>query len=98
MLDRAFCAGMQLKGEPHVSFGALVALKQLWDEALAPTEVRRQATSKNHEGDVASVLTEFVPLSKLMAEQISGLRGWAKGRARLATSSVHEKGLRKMVV
>jgi hypothetical protein len=48
--------------------------------------------------DFASVLTEFVPLSKLMAEQITGLRQWAKGRARLATSSVHEKGLRKMVV
>ena len=27
--------------------------------------------------DVASVLTEFVPLSKLMAEQITGLRNWA---------------------
>ena len=36
---------------------------------------------------VAKVLTEFVPLSKLMAEQITGLRNWAKGRARLATST-----------
>ena len=36
--------------------------------------------------DVAQILTEFVPLSKLMAEQITGLRQWAKGRARLATS------------
>ena len=33
--------------------------------------------------DIARVLTEFVPLSKLMAEQIGGLRQWAKGRARL---------------
>jgi SpoVK/Ycf46/Vps4 family AAA+-type ATPase len=48
--------------------------------------------------DIARVLTEFVPLSKLMAEQIGALRGWAKGRARLATSSFHEKGLRKLVV
>jgi SpoVK/Ycf46/Vps4 family AAA+-type ATPase len=48
--------------------------------------------------DVASVLTEFVPLSKLMAEQITGLRQWAKGRARLATSPCVEKGLRRMVV
>jgi SpoVK/Ycf46/Vps4 family AAA+-type ATPase len=48
--------------------------------------------------DVASVLTEFVPLSKLMAEQITGLRQWAKGRARLATSSCVEKRGRKMVV
>ena len=48
--------------------------------------------------DIARVLTEFVPLSKLMAEQITGLRGWAKGRARLATSPVVERGLRKMAV
>jgi ATP-dependent 26S proteasome regulatory subunit len=48
--------------------------------------------------DIAGVLTEFVPLSKLMAEQIAGLRQWAKGRARLATSSVLEKRVRKMVV
>jgi hypothetical protein len=36
-------------------------------------------------------LTEFVPLSKLMAEQITGLRNWAKGRARLATSAQQEE-------
>lgn len=48
--------------------------------------------------DIASVLNDFMPLSKLMAEQISGLRSWAKGRARLATSLVSEKGLRKLVV
>lgn len=48
--------------------------------------------------DIAGVLTEFVPLSKLMAEQIGGLRSWAKGRARLATSSVSGSGLRKIVV
>ena len=35
---------------------------------------------------VAGILTEFVPLSKLMAEQITGLRNWVKGRARTATS------------
>jgi ATP-dependent 26S proteasome regulatory subunit len=47
--------------------------------------------------DVAGVLTEFVPLSKLMAEQITSLRNWAKGRARLATSFEQEKrGLRKI--
>ena len=37
--------------------------------------------------DVARILTEFVPLSKLMAEQVTGLRNCAKGRARLATSA-----------
>jgi hypothetical protein len=36
---------------------------------------------------VAKVLTEFVPLFNLMAEQIAGLRNWANGRARLATST-----------
>jgi SpoVK/Ycf46/Vps4 family AAA+-type ATPase len=48
--------------------------------------------------DIARVLTEFVPLSKLMAEQIGGLRNWSKGRARLATSPVIERGLRKLAV
>ncbi len=45
---------------------------------------------------IAQVLTDFVPLSKLMAEQISGLRNWARGRARYATSLVPEKGLRRL--
>jgi len=35
---------------------------------------------------IVEALNEFVPLSKLMAEQMSALRSWAKGRARLATS------------
>ena len=48
--------------------------------------------------DIARVLTEFVPLSKLMAEQIGALRNWSKGRARLATSLVSERGLRKLTV
>lgn len=48
--------------------------------------------------DIAGVLNEFVPLSKLMAEQIAGLRNWAKGRARLATSLLAEKRGRKMVI
>ena len=48
--------------------------------------------------DIARVLTDFVPLSKLMAEQIGGLRNWAKGRARLATSLVLEKGLKRIAV
>jgi SpoVK/Ycf46/Vps4 family AAA+-type ATPase len=45
---------------------------------------------------IAQVLTEFVPLSKLMAEQISGLRNWAKGRARFATTSAAEPRLRRL--
>jgi hypothetical protein len=46
--------------------------------------------------DIARVLTDFVPLSKTMAEQITGLRTWAKGRARLATTAVTESRLRKL--
>ncbi|MBI5821399.1 MAG: AAA family ATPase [Verrucomicrobia bacterium] len=46
---------------------------------------------------IAQVLNDFVPLSKLMSEQINGLRQWAKGRARLATSTPKsETRLRKI--
>jgi SpoVK/Ycf46/Vps4 family AAA+-type ATPase len=45
---------------------------------------------------IAQVLTEFVPLSKLMAEQISGLKNWSKGRARLATTLAAERKLRRL--
>ena len=47
--------------------------------------------------DIARVLTDFVPLSKTMAEQITALRTWATGRARCATSpSATERRLRKL--
>ena len=47
--------------------------------------------------DAAQILTEFVPLSKLMAEQITGLRNLAKGRARSATSlQQSESSLRRI--
>jgi hypothetical protein len=46
--------------------------------------------------DIARVLTEFVPLSKLMAEQIGSLRQWSRGRARLATSQPFERKLRRI--
>jgi AAA+ superfamily predicted ATPase len=47
---------------------------------------------------IAQILVDFVPLSKLMAEQIAGLRNWAKGRARSATSQQSaEPKLRKIV-
>jgi len=47
---------------------------------------------------IAQVLTDFVPLSQTMAEQIVGLRSWAKGRARFATSPMAENKLRKLAV
>ena len=45
---------------------------------------------------IAQVLTEYVPLSKLMAEQIASLRTWAKGRAKQATTQASFRGTRKM--
>lgn len=43
---------------------------------------------------VGEILVDFVPLSRLMAEQIAGLRQWAQGRARVATTPRQEKGRR----
>src|SRR5205814_8871288 len=45
---------------------------------------------------IADALTDFVPLSKTMAEQITGLRSWARGSARFATSPAAEHKLRKL--
>jgi SpoVK/Ycf46/Vps4 family AAA+-type ATPase len=45
---------------------------------------------------IAQVLVEFVPLSKLMAEQISALRDWARGRARSATTPLSGSRLRRI--
>jgi AAA+ superfamily predicted ATPase len=36
--------------------------------------------------DMTTAICETVPLSKLMGEQISGLRNWAKGRCRMAAA------------
>lgn len=45
--------------------------------------------------DIQKGLTDTVPLSKLMAEQISGLKKWAAGRCRLATAPAQKaKGRR----
>ncbi len=44
---------------------------------------------------VGRVLAETVPLSRLM-EQIEGLRRWAQGRARFATSRAEVKTGRKI--
>ena len=46
---------------------------------------------------MGEILVEFAPLSKLMSEQISGLRQWSKGRARTATTPEQpERRLRKI--
>jgi hypothetical protein len=51
------------------------ALYAAFDDETEPTDLT-----------IAQVLTDLVPLSKLMAEQIAALINWAKGRARMATS------------
>jgi ATP-dependent 26S proteasome regulatory subunit len=58
-----------------------------FDEETEPTDL-----------SIAQVLTEFVPLSKLMAEQISGLRTWVKGRAKPATTQSVTSRTRKIAV
>ena len=61
------------------------ALYHAFDQESEPTDLT-----------IATVLTEFVPLSRLMAEQIAGLRNWSKGRARLATTQQPERKLRRI--
>ncbi len=45
---------------------------------------------------IAGVLTGFVPLSKLMAEQIEALKKWSRGRCRNATTQPTQSRLRKL--
>jgi SpoVK/Ycf46/Vps4 family AAA+-type ATPase len=61
------------------------SLFQAFDQGQEPTDL-----------DIATVLTDFVPLCRLMAEQVSAMRAWAKGRARLATTQAAESKLRKL--
>jgi len=61
------------------------SLYQSFDQEKEPTDL-----------GIAQVLTEFVPLARTMAEQITGLRSWAKGRARFATSATAESRLRRL--
>jgi SpoVK/Ycf46/Vps4 family AAA+-type ATPase len=61
------------------------ALYRAFDDDREPTDLT-----------IAEVLTDFVPLSRTMADQITALRSWAKGRARMATSQQPERRLRKL--
>jgi SpoVK/Ycf46/Vps4 family AAA+-type ATPase len=59
-----------------------------------------QAFSRREEPTDLSVmmqLGELVPLSRLMAEQITALRAWAKGRARHATKPASTGDRRKIL-
>jgi len=60
-----------------------------------------QSFSRNEEPTQKAVLaaiTDTVPLSKLMGDQINTLRKWAKGRARCATTESIERKERKLMV
>jgi SpoVK/Ycf46/Vps4 family AAA+-type ATPase len=61
------------------------AMFDAFDRGVEPTDF-----------DIARTLTDFVPLSRTMAEQISALRSWAVGRARFATTPQANSKLRKL--
>lgn len=42
--------------------------------------------------DIAQVLNDFVPLSRLMSDQIKSLRTWSQGRTRAATTPTSTPG------
>ena len=46
--------------------------------------------------DITLAIGAVVPLSKLMGEQIAGLRKWAQGRCRMATTQAEERKGRKI--
>jgi len=54
------------------------------------TDALYRAFAENREpktGDLLAAVTETVPLSKLMGDQIAGLRKWAQGRCRMAAAA-----------
>ena len=59
-----------------------------------------ERNSEPTEMDIAASMSSFVPLSKLMAEQIAALKQWANNRARPSTSTSEppERKLRKFGV
>jgi SpoVK/Ycf46/Vps4 family AAA+-type ATPase len=63
------------------------ALYRAFDQDSEPTDLT-----------IGEVLVDFVPLSRLMAEQINALRTWAKGRTRAATTPPVDRKLRKIAV
>ncbi len=69
-------------------------IEQLFIDALHEAFSRRAEPT---DLTVAMLLNEFVPLSKLMGEQIDALRKWAKGRARRATALEKETAERRIL-
>jgi len=93
----AFCGRIDIpSGGKHIILHFSVAgaeIEQTFVDALyAAFATGREPTDLT----INTVLNDVVPLSKLMAEPISALRQWAKGRARLATSAAEGKKCRKI--
>lgn len=75
-------------------------------EGLTGSEIEQLFIDSLHEAfgrraeptdlSIAMLLNDLVPLSKLMSEQIDGLRKWAKGRARMATQQPSSSQARKI--
>ena len=75
-------------------------------EGLTGSEIEQLFIDSLHEAfshrteptdlSIAMLLNDFMPLSKLMSEQVEGLRKWAKGRARRATAAEAERTSRKI--
>jgi hypothetical protein len=68
-------------------------IEQLFIDSLHEAFSRRTEPT---DLSIAMLLNDLVPLSKLMSEQIDGLRRWAKGRARLATQQSAQTQSRKI--
>ena len=61
---------------------------------------KKQAVHPHQMGNglkVALLLNDFMPLSKLMSEQMDGLRKRAKGRARRATALAEKRPERRLI-
>ncbi len=57
------------------------------EQAVTDALYRAFAESREPKtGDLLAAVTETVPLSKLMGDQIAGLRKWAQGRCRMAAT------------
>ena len=69
-------------------------IEQLVIDALYDAFSRREEPT---DLSVMLVLNQTVPLSKLMGEQVAGLRSWAKGRARPATKQAVEATGRRIL-
>jgi SpoVK/Ycf46/Vps4 family AAA+-type ATPase len=68
-------------------------IEQLFIDSLHEAFSRRDEPT---DLSIALLLNDLVPLSKLMSEQVTALRQWAKGRARRATPIEPERQGRRI--